>query len=747
MDIKVSVIVPVSDETCDNRAVLEDINRQTLKEKEIIFVNLGTSEGTGNFFENIHGEFIIFWNQNLSYKKQMLQRLLNEISEQDSPDIVICNGSRKSQFSGREQSADILELADLSLYDMMIKKETAVRTQWIPDLSVQAAAWLIAAFAGKIRILDEKLTEDSTEREQIRKNITADSLFRNASVLHEELKIRDSLQDLERNFTNIIFHRYLHILEEASDRECFIKNFRTDELYELGIAGHTRPYFYDSGDFDALLKILEKTPDELWEKKSLVKTKIPEPTLFDLEDWKPANIIKDVRVTVIIPFYNVEKYLRECLESVVNQTFRSLEILCVDNRSTDKSADIVKEFAEKDSRIRLLSEETPGASAARNKALSCASGKYIYFLDSDDILKQKTLEFCVSMAEEQNLDMVLFSTEEFFENEILYREKNEFSGYYNRYGDYSGLMTGKEFFSRAVSYGEYKPAVFLFFLKREILERENIRFIEGIVCEDNIFTIQCLTAAERVRYVNGKFYRRRLREKSVMTGSSGLKLAYSYYVVLKSLERYIEEKDFDREYSNVLLKQMERMRDNACRAIHDMDFSEIEKEISQDLTAEWIDFYFYIYSVKNIKTLNERHYREMKKSSENEKIMKLKFLYQKNKENRINQELKGELRELKEERQELKEELKAENRKLTQKTEELQKVSKEYQSLKEEHSELNKKHHELHKQHDALNKQHKDLKKRIADLSNSWSYKIGRTITAIPRKARYIIKKYIIKKR
>ena len=108
----------------------------------------------------------------------------------------------------------------------------------------------------------------------------------------------------------------------------------------------------------------------------------------------------------------------------------------------------------------------------------------------------------------------------------------------------------------------------------------------------------------------------------------------------------------------------------------------------------------------------------MKKSSENEKIMRLKCLYQKNKQDRIDQKLKGELRELKEEHRELKEEL--------------QKVSKEYQSLKDKHCELNK--------------HHKDLKKTMEELSDSWSYKIGRMVTAVPRKARYIISKYIIKK-
>ena len=86
-----------------------------------------------------------------------------------------------------------------------------------------------------------------------------------------------------------------------------------------------------------------------------------------------------------------------------------------------------------------------------------------------------------------------------------------------------------------------------------------------------------------------------------MTGSSGLRLAYSYYVVLKSLGHYIEEEKFDREYCDVLLRQMDRMRDNACRAIWQMDFCEIEQEISENLTAEWIDFLFLCIQYKKYK--------------------------------------------------------------------------------------------------------------------------------------------------
>ena len=120
----------------------------------------------------------------------------------------------------------------------------------------------------------------------------------------------------------------------------------------------------------------------------------------------------------------------------------------MDNASTDRSLDIAEKFAQRSAYL-YIERGSSGRICCQKQALEKASGKYIYFLDSDDILKQKTLEFCVAMAEQEELDMVLFSAEEFYENESLQRDQKQFSGYYNRYGDYSGCMTGKEFFAKS----------------------------------------------------------------------------------------------------------------------------------------------------------------------------------------------------------------------------------------------------------------------------------------------------------
>ena len=93
-----------------------------------------------------------------------------------------------------------------------------------------------------------------------------------------------------------------------------------------------------------------------------------------------------VKVSVILPVYNVEKYLKECLDSILNQTLQEIEVICVDDGSTDRSLEILREYEKKDKRVIVLTQENKGAGAARNKGLAIAKGEYLSFLDSDDFL-------------------------------------------------------------------------------------------------------------------------------------------------------------------------------------------------------------------------------------------------------------------------------------------------------------------------------------------------------------------------
>ena len=115
----------------------------------------------------------------------------------------------------------------------------------------------------------------------------------------------------------------------------------------------------------------------------------------------------NLKVSVIIPVYNVEQYLNQCLDSVINQTLKDIEIICIDDGSTDNSGKILEEYAQKDNRIKVIHQKNKGAAAARNEGLYIAQGKYLSFLDSDDFFELDMFERMYNCAEKYNTDIVV----------------------------------------------------------------------------------------------------------------------------------------------------------------------------------------------------------------------------------------------------------------------------------------------------------------------------------------------------
>ena len=125
-------------------------------------------------------------------------------------------------------------------------------------------------------------------------------------------------------------------------------------------------------------------------------------------------------VSVIIPAWNVSSYLRQCLDSVINQTMTNIEILCVDDGSTDDTPNILSEYAKKDSRISVIHQENRGAGAARNNALQYVRGKYLSILDSDDFFEPDMLEKSFTAAEENQAEIVVFGCDFYSESSGRY---------------------------------------------------------------------------------------------------------------------------------------------------------------------------------------------------------------------------------------------------------------------------------------------------------------------------------------
>jgi len=134
-----------------------------------------------------------------------------------------------------------------------------------------------------------------------------------------------------------------------------------------------------------------------------------------------------VKVSVIIPVYNDEDYVEEALDGILNQTLKDIEVICVNDGSTDDSLRILEEIAERDDRVSVFSQENKGGGAARNYGMKFAKGKYLYFMDADDIIKENTLERTYNVAEEKSLDFLIFKAINYDEDTDKYYESEGYS--------------------------------------------------------------------------------------------------------------------------------------------------------------------------------------------------------------------------------------------------------------------------------------------------------------------------------
>ena len=216
--------------------------------------------------------------------------------------------------------------------------------------------------------------------------------------------------------------------------------------------------------------------------------------------------------SIIIPVYNVEKYLGDCLDSVLNQSFSDWEAICIDDGSTDGSSVILDKYAASDSRIKVVTQKNAGTSAARNTGLQTAEGEYIFFLDSDDWLETDALYILSSRLNGE--DILCFNGRRYFESTETYNkadclpEKTYQSGidYYNE-----NALLPRDFAFVCVVLRVYKRAFLL---------RYNLFFANDVSYEDNLWVPITLYYAQNVSIIPDSLYLYRIHQGSKMQGVS-----------------------------------------------------------------------------------------------------------------------------------------------------------------------------------------------------------------------------------
>jgi len=239
-------------------------------------------------------------------------------------------------------------------------------------------------------------------------------------------------------------------------------------------------------------------------------------------------------VSVIIPVYNVERYLSRCVDSVLAQTYNKIEIIIINDGSPDACPEICDEYARNNFSITVVHQKNKGLAEARNTGLSIARGQYVYFLDSDDYICKDAIEILAQKAGVLNLDVVMFdaTTVDAYDNIF---ENGTIEKWYIRKNDYSDVCTGIDMFRSMLSNGEYTCLVQLLFIKRDFLSHNKLSFYPGIMHDDQLFTLQSLMKAKRVAHINSRLFFRRWHSESNMAGTFNKNHVLGYCTVVREI--------------------------------------------------------------------------------------------------------------------------------------------------------------------------------------------------------------------
>jgi len=296
-----------------------------------------------------------------------------------------------------------------------------------------------------------------------------------------------------------------------------------------------------------------------------------------------------ISVSVIIPIFNVENYLDECLKSIINQTLKNIEIICINDGSTDCSSEIIKKYRNEDSRIVSIYQSNKGLSFARNVGLKIAKGEYVYFIDSDDFLELNALEELYLYAKKHDLDIIYFNAKCIFSSYELEKKFENYKHYYNRNKDYNLIISGKEMFMEMTENNDYRVHACLQMLKLKFLLENEFIFYEGIYYEDNLFSLKCILYAKYVGYLNKFFYIRRLRENSIITVKRSYKHLYSYFIVILNMIYFISINKFDEKLQVKIINEIDKLYNEEMFIYNNL--SEEEKEKINNFSA--IDKYLF----------------------------------------------------------------------------------------------------------------------------------------------------------
>ena len=590
---KISVIIPIFNSQNFIEECLNSIINQTFKNFEIICVNDGSTDKTFEILkklelkdERIHiinqnnlgagiarnngmkkskGEYLIFLDSDDIFKENMLEELYIKIKGKDL-DIVIFNSknfytlNNKKIFEEKKYdfSDDILMIINKTFSSLDIKKNFFELFVWWPwdkilkkkfieklgiefqNLKTTNDLFFICSLvisSNKILFLDKVFVHhrvnEKTSLENLRE-YSWDNFYYALKKLKKFIKTKSLYKRFEQDFINYVASFSIWQLETMNGKSfCYLyKKIKNEWWNEFNVSNRNKNYFYNINIYEKLKIILETDLRHLDIKKN--------DYIIDYLNEKKKICIP--KVSVIIPVYNSEKFLFNSINSVINQTLKDIEIICINDGSLDNSLEILNYFKEIDKRIIIINQKNKGVNYARNEGLKIAKGQYILFFDSDDILIKNALENLFKKSVKNNLDIIFFNSKLIFDDKIY--EKDFPKNIYYEINTDENFKNGKEIFLRLLKENKWFFSPCFQFIKNSFLLNNKIKFFEGIKFDDNLFSFNLISKIHKALKIKEIYYIKIFHYKTTKKCDKLIKKLFDY---LDSLELYIdslEEKIF-----------------------------------------------------------------------------------------------------------------------------------------------------------------------------------------------------------
>lgn len=418
-----------------------------------------------------------------------------------------------------------------SITEKLIKTKLEQKDSFLMDQNA-----LNVVFKNKIKIID------------IKYNLLIQNLERSYGHWNNE-QINKLFNSNYKNFDEIKRKAYI-IHFSSKDKPWFFSNITFAKLwykyYKKSPFGKIPLKREKYADWNSKYNKIENiNPEELLQKNNIIYLK---------EKLQPD-------VSVIIPVYNAEKYIETCLISLIKQTYKNIEIICVDGCSTDDSWKILEEYQNKDSRIKIFRlAKNLKQGAARNKGIEFAKGKYITFVDSDDFLALDFIEKTYNIAQKTNCDIVFANVKNFFleNSKENIQQSQKITKYYTTLNLETGLYNFC--FNQAPSLRK-GPVAKLY--RKDIIDKHNIRFPENLIQEDEAFYWFYMFRTKNLYYLKEDLYYRLIHSESVMYNLNfkhkncldHLKIIKIIYQFLKDNKRLLRYKNKFKDYACTIIKQ------------------------------------------------------------------------------------------------------------------------------------------------------------------------------------------------